>query len=123
MPKSSGAVSRIMQQISSVATCLYTRGWARRSPIDRLAWAQFLQGSPSVSVRSLAVLPGWNSQNYIDRQQMQLIVDWLFQQVDDTNQTALKMMNDLVTVAILLASDVPVGSHHRRSRCGQNCSR
>jgi hypothetical protein len=54
------------------------------------------------------VLPGWNSQNYTDRQQMQMLVDWLFQQVDATDLNAPTLMNDVVAVAILLASDAPV---------------
>jgi hypothetical protein len=101
------AASRAMQQISSVATCLYTRiGTAL--PIDRLQWAQFLSANSSLSLRSLAVLPGWNSQPYIDRQQMQLLVDWLFQQIDPSDQTANALMSDLIAVAILLASHAPV---------------
>ena len=102
------ATSTSLQQISSVATCLYTRV-GQTLPIDRLAWAEFLRGSgASVGLSSLAVLPGWNSQSYIDRQQMQLLVDWLFQQVDAGNHTATALMSDVVAVAILLASQAPV---------------
>jgi hypothetical protein len=103
----SSAAARFMQQISSVATCLYTR-IGQALPIDRLTWAQFLQANPSAGLQNLATLPNWNSQNYIDRQQMQLLVDWLFQQVDTNNRTAVALMNDVVEVAILLASDAPV---------------
>ena len=101
------AAARSMQQISSVATCLYMRV-GQALPIDRLVWAQYLEAHSSVSLRSLAVLPGWNSQNYTDRQQMQMLVDWLFQQVDATDLNAPTLMNDVVAVAILLASDAPV---------------
>ncbi len=102
------ATARSLQQISSVANCLYTRvGGAL--PIDRLAWAEFLRGSGAgVGFSSLAVLPGWTSQDYVDRQQMQLLVDWLFQQIDPTDQTAAALMSDVVAVAILLASQAPV---------------
>jgi len=100
------AAARAMQQISSVATCLYTRvGLAL--PIDRLTWAQFIQANPGVSLQSLAILPGWDSVDYTDRQQMQLLVDWLFQQIDATDPAAPALMNDVVAVAILLASDAP----------------
>jgi hypothetical protein len=61
-----------------------------------------------VALGSLAVLPGWNSQNYVDRQHMQLLVDWLFEQIDPANQTAAMLMSDVVAVAILLASQAPV---------------
>jgi hypothetical protein len=107
-PEVVNATSLSLQQISSVATCLYTR-IGQALPVDRLAWAEFLKGSgTSVGLRSLAVLPGWNSQSYIDRQQMQLLVDWLFQQIDATNQTVAALMNDVIAVAILLASHAPV---------------
>ncbi len=104
----SNAVSRLIQQIGGVATCLYTRV-SIALPIERLAWAEYLRGDgASVPLRSLAVLPKWNEQTYIDRQQMQLLVDWLFQQIDDNNTAAMAFMSDVVRTAILLASDVPL---------------
>lgn len=102
------AVSRLIQQISSVSTCLYTRAGIEL-PIDRLAWAEFLRGAgASVQLQSLAVLPNWNQLAYTDRQQMQLLVDWLFLQIDTTNSSATAFMSDVVRTAILLASDVPL---------------
>ena len=104
----SNAVARLIQQISSVATCLYTRV-SMAFPIDRLAWAEFLRGSGlSVSLRSLAVLPKWNELAYTDRQQMQMLVDWLFLQIDSGIAAASAFMSDVVRTAILLASDVPI---------------
>jgi hypothetical protein len=104
----SNAVARLIQQISSVATCLYTRA-SIALPIDRLAWAEFLRGSGlSISLRSLAVLPKWNDLAYTDRQQMQMLVDWLFLQIDAGIAAASAFMSDVVRTAILLASDVPI---------------
>jgi hypothetical protein len=104
----SNAVARLIQQISSVATCLYTRA-SIALPVDRLAWAEYLQGAGvSVGLRSLAVLPRWNDLTYVDRQQMQLLVDWLFGQIDTGNVSATAFMSDVVRTAILLASDVPI---------------
>ena len=104
----SNAVARIVQQISSVATCLYTRVSAAL-PIDRLAWAEFLQGpGASISLASLATLPSFNTLSYTDRQQMQLLVDWLFQQIDPTQPAASAFVSDVIRTAILLASDVPL---------------
>ncbi len=104
------ATSRLMQQISSVATCLYARA-GQALPINRLAWAEFLRGLGfSIQLQSLAVLPNWNTQEYVSRQQMQLLVDWLFQQIDTTNSAAVAFMSDVVRVAILLASDAPVSA-------------
>ena len=102
------ATSNLMQQISSVATCVYARA-SQTLPIDRLTWAEFLRGvGHSIDMRSLAVLPNWNTQDYVSRQQMQMLVDWLFQQIDTSNSTAVAYMSDVVRVAILLASDAPV---------------
>jgi hypothetical protein len=39
---------------------------------------------------------------------MQLLVDWLFQQIDTGNSAAVAYMSDVVRTAILLASDVPI---------------
>jgi hypothetical protein len=104
----SGAVAKLIQQISSVATCLYTRV-SVALPVNRLAWAEYLQGAGiSAGLQSLAILPNWNALAYTDRQQMQLLVDWLFQQIDTTISAAGAFMSDVVRTAILLASDVPI---------------
>jgi len=72
-------------------------------------WAEYLRGTgASVQLQSLAVLPGWNQLTYTDRQQTQMLVDWLFLQIDTTNSAATAFMSDVVRTAILLASDVPV---------------
>ncbi len=104
----SNAVARLIQQISSVTTCLYTRV-SIALPIDRLAWAEYLRGAGlSVQLQSLGILPSWNQLSYSDRQQMQMLVDWLFLQIDSTNSSAMAFMSDVVRTAILLASDVPI---------------
>ncbi len=102
------AIARLVQQISSVATCLYTRV-GLTLPVDRLQWAEYLRG-PGIAVHmsSLAILPGWNSQAYVSRQQMQLLVDWLYQQIDQTNAAAMAYISDVVRTCILLASHAPV---------------
>jgi hypothetical protein len=104
-----GNVARTMQQVSSVAACLYTRANAAL-PADRLAWATFLTGIGSeVWLQNLAVLPQWNTQAYSDRQQMQQLADWLFTQIDSNNAAATAFMSDVVRTALLLACDVPLG--------------
>ncbi|MGD0095925.1 MAG: hypothetical protein ABSB60_05485 [Terracidiphilus sp.] len=104
----SNAVARLVQQISSVATCLYTRV-SIALPIDRLAWAEYLSSAgSSVQLQSLAILPSFNQLSYADRQQMQMLVDWLFLQIDTTNTAAVAYMSDVVRTAILVASDVPI---------------
>jgi hypothetical protein len=102
------ATSRLITQISSVATCLSARA-GQADPIHRLQWAEFLRGPGiSIQLQSLAVLPLWNTEDYIPRQQMQMLVDWLFQQIDTTIPAAVSFMSDVVRVAFLLASDAPV---------------
>ncbi len=102
------ATSRIMTQISNVATCLYTRV-STTDPEYRLAWAEFLRGPGlSLQLQSLAVLPNWTQQEYVARDQMQMLVDWLFQQIDTGNSAAVAFTSDVVRVCILLASHAPV---------------
>jgi len=104
------ATSRLIQQISSVATCLYARA-CQALPADRLAWAEFLMGvGLSIQLQNLAVLPNWNTQDYVTRQQTQMLVDWLFQQIDTTVPNAVAFISDVVRVSILLASDAPVNT-------------
>jgi hypothetical protein len=54
------------------------------------------------------VLPGWQDQAYIEREQMQMLVDWLFAQIGLGMSDASSYMSDLVRTAILLASHAPV---------------
>ncbi len=104
----SNATALLIQQIGAVAACLYDRV-SRTLPVDRLAWAEYLRGpGRSVHLPDLAVLPRWNEQQYLDRQQMQLLCDWLFQQIDASNGAAVNYLSDLIRVAILLASHAPV---------------
>ncbi len=104
------ATSRLIQQVSGVATCIYARV-GQLLPIDRLEWAEYLRGPGlSVQLQNLAVLPKWNTLDYITRQQIQMLADWLFQQIDMSNSSAVGFMSDVIRVAMLLASDAPVDS-------------
>jgi hypothetical protein len=101
-------IASIIQNVSKVATDLYIRVSAVL-PIERLAWAEYLRDlGQQVSLRSLSVLPGWNTVDYIERQQMQLLVDWLFTQIDTRIADAVGYMSDMVRTAVLLASHAPV---------------
>lgn len=101
-------VAQLIEDISKVATALYVRVSATL-PADRLQWAEFLRGpGRSMSLRSLTVLPQWTTQEYVDRQQMQMLVDWLFGQIDLNMAAAVSYVSDLVRTAILLASHAPV---------------
>ena len=102
------ATSRLITQISNIATCLYTRV-SNTDPEFRLAWAEFLRGPGlSLQLQSLSILPNWTQQEYVARDQMQMLVNWLFQQIDTSNSAAVAFMSDVVRVCILLASHAPV---------------
>ncbi len=102
------AVTAIIDHVSKVATALYLRV-SSITPAERLAWAEYLRGDGRhVNVRSLSLLPEWNETDYIERQQMQMLVDWLFTQIDVTIPDAVAYMSDMVRTAILLASHAPV---------------
>ena len=101
-------IASLIQNVSKIATALYIRISATR-PIERLEWAEYLRGAGrNASLRSLSILPKWEAQEYIDRQQMQLLADWLFTQIDPTIPGAVAYMSDLVRTAVLLASHAPV---------------
>ena len=101
-------IAALIQNVSKIATALYLRMSATK-PIDRLEWAEYLRSTGrSAGLRSLSIMPKWETQDYIDRQQMQLLVDWLFAQIDATIPAAVAYMSDLVRTAVLLASHAPV---------------
>ena len=104
------ATAKLIQQVSGVAACLYTR-IGLTLPADRLQWAEYLRGpGASVELNNLAVLPAWTTQAYVDRQQMQLLVDWLFQQIDRSNYSTTAFFSDVVRTCILLASHAPASA-------------
>ena len=104
----SNATALLIQQIGAVAACLYDH-ISRTPPVDRLEWAEYLRGpGRAVQLPNLSILPRWNEQPYLDRQQMQLLCDWLFQQIHTNNGAAVNYISDLIRVAILLGSHAPV---------------
>lgn len=101
--------SRQVQDMEDVAACLYARA-DRVPPAVRLEWARRIsQFDAPVDLRSLSVLPRWSELSLELRKDLQGIADWLFAQVDPDIPEAVDFMNDLVRVALLLASHAPVG--------------
>jgi hypothetical protein len=97
-----------LDQIGRVAACLHTQ-FAEIEPAIRLDWAlRFSQYDGSIDLRSLASLPHWGEIDYLDRQEMQSFVDWLFGQVDNGDAEALESIQNIIRVAMLLASHAPV---------------
>lgn len=97
-----------LNNIAHVAGCLY-ESFGAVLPRIRLEWAERLsQYDEEVSLRNLANLPRWGEIDYLDRREMQGLVDWLYSRVDANEAQAIAMCDDLVRVAILLASHAPV---------------
>ena len=79
-------------------------------PSIRLDWAETLsQFDEAPSLRRLGSLARWGEIPYVDRYQMQAFVDWLFSRINPTEPRAESLMNDVVRMCLLLASDAPVG--------------
>jgi hypothetical protein len=109
----SGEVARraaaLFDGIAAVCTCLHA-GFSAVLPSIRLDWAELMsQFDETPSLRNLASLPRWGEIGGIDRRQMQAFVDHLFSQVDAREPSAMALANDLVRMALLLASHAPVG--------------
>jgi hypothetical protein len=78
-------------------------------PSIRLDWAERLsQYDEAVSLRDLSALPRWGEIERLERRDIQEMVDWLFQRIDQRQNDAVDFMNDLVRICILLASHAPV---------------
>jgi hypothetical protein len=45
---------------------------------------------------------------FLDRRQMQILADWLYQRIDPLQAEAVSLIDDVVRVCILLASHAPV---------------
>ena len=100
--------SEELENITDVANCLYTRVGSV-TPALRLRWAQLLsQYDTGVSLRNLSALPGWGDVPALERQEMQILVDWLYSRIDASVPEASTVIHDLARVCILLASHAPV---------------
>jgi len=97
-----------LENLSHVAGCLYAL-FGQVLPAIRLAWAELLsQYDAAVNLRNLSALPRWPEIPYLERREMQMLADWLFQRIDPRESDAADMINDLSRVCILLASHAPV---------------
>lgn len=107
-PNLSRQVVEMLEQMGSVAACLTAR--LRDVPVlARLRWAQaYGQYDAPASLHDLHVLPDWQMLEKRQREDMQEMVDWLFDRVDDSRNEALAWVSSLVRVCLLLASHAPV---------------
>jgi hypothetical protein len=100
--------ARELDRIGRSATCLYVR-FGQVLPSIRLDWAERLsQFDTTLNLRNLYSLPRWGEVEYIERHEMQTLVDWLYQRVDPVQSEAVSLVSDLIRICILLASHAPV---------------
>jgi len=100
--------AREMEMFTTVATCLYVRFSEVPAGI-RLNWAQRLsQFDQPVNLRNLYSLPRFGELDFIERHDMQRLVDWLYGRVLSTYKEAQQTMSDLIRVVLLSASHSPV---------------
>ena len=97
-----------IENILKVAACLYS-DFSAVKPIYRLDWAErLIELGSDINLVSLASLPNWREIPVLERKEMQSMVDWLFNRIDNAVTEAVSHINDLVRVCILLASHAPV---------------
>lgn len=101
--------SELFERIAGVCACLHAE-FSGVLPSIRLDWAEVMsQFDDAPNLRNLGTLPRWSEIGYVDRKQMQAYSDFLFAQVPASNTTAVALINDVVRMALLLASHAPVG--------------
>jgi hypothetical protein len=100
--------TRELDNVLRVATSLYRR-FGEVLPVIRLEWADRLsEFDDAVNLRNLYSLPRWGELPYMDRRDMQSLVDWLYGRVEPTQPEAVALASDLVRICLLLASHAPV---------------
>lgn len=100
--------ARELENIAHVAASLYAN-FGEVLPVIRLDWAQRLsQFDESINLQSLASLPRWGEIPYLERREMQTLVDWLYQQINTRYSEGIALISDLIRVCILVASHAPV---------------
>jgi hypothetical protein len=107
-PGASKLAAAELDQISNVAVCLYLQ-FVQVLPSIRLDWAERLsQYDAPFNLRNLYSLPRWREIEYIERNEMQRLVDWLYARINAVYSDAADMISELIRICILLASHAPV---------------
>jgi len=97
-----------MEAIGQVAGCLHA-GFAEVAPAIRLGWAEILsEFDRPAPLESLAGLPDWAEVPMELRRTLDSFVDWLFARIDRNIPEAWSAVNELVRIAMLMASHAPV---------------
>jgi hypothetical protein len=107
-PRVARRAAEELEHLARVATSVYLR-FGKVPAALRLAWSEVMGPyDPAVGLRRLAALPRWDEVDVVLRLHLQALVDWLFSRVNPAEPEAMGLMNDIVRVALLLASHVPV---------------
>lgn len=103
------AAAEELEHLFVVATCLH-QNFSAVPGLVRLDWAERFGQFDQVAIdfRDLSRLPAWNRIEFTLRREMQLHTDWLFSRIDVNEPEAIALINDLIRVALLLASHAPV---------------
>lgn len=97
-----------MEAIGQVAGCLHA-AFAEVAPAVRLGWAEILsEFDRPAPLESLAGLPDWAEVPMELRRTLDGLVDWLFARIDRDIPEAWSAVNELVRIALLMASHAPV---------------
>ena len=105
----SKAAAEELEHIFVVTTCLH-ENFSAVPALVRLDWAERFGQFDTVSLdfRDLSRLPSWAKIDFTLRREMQIHTDWIFGRIDQAQPDALDLINDLIRVALLLASHAPV---------------
>ncbi len=106
--EASRGAADVLARLAEVVTCLY-RDFSAVPAVVRLTWAERLsQYDGPVDLRNLHALPRFGELGFIQRHDMQRLVDWLYDRVDPRYPEAGDLISDLVRAALLVASHAPV---------------
>lgn len=97
-----------IEAIGQVAGCLHA-AFGEVAPVIRLGWAEILsEYDRPAALESLAGLPDWAEVPMELRRTLDGFVDWLFGRIDRSIPEAHGAVNELVRIAMLMASHAPV---------------
>lgn len=98
-----------LERQRKVIACLYHH-FSSIEPAIKLLWIeQFSQFDASVPLANLYSLPKWSQIDYLQRRDMQKLVDWLYGRFNLNYPEARGYVDNVIRICILLASDSPVG--------------